>query len=132
MCMADDCDDYVTVLSKDLPVARKSQKCGECYRKIEPGELYQRENAIFGGEFVSYITCKQCVVVRAWLSRQCGGFVYGGIGEDVEGHLQDYMLPLPVRFGIARLVVGMRARWKYKKMPRLPLTSFDLAAQVQP
>ena len=107
MCMVDDCDDYVTVLSKDLPVARNSKKCGECYRKIEPGELYQRENTIFDG-----------------------GFVYGGIGEDVEGHLQDYMLPLPVRFGIARLVVGMRARWKSKKMPRLPLTSFDLAKQV--
>ena len=128
MCMADDCDDYVTVLSKDLPVARKWKKCGECYRKIEPGELYQRENALFDGEFVSYITCKQCVVARWWLVKQCRGFLYGGVGEDIEEHLQDYTIPLSVRFGIARLAVGMRTGWRFEKMPRMPLTSFDLAA----
>lgn len=132
MCMADGCDEYVSVLSKELPVARKAQKCGECDRKIDVGELYQRENGTFDGEFVSYVTCKQCVVARKWLEWQCGGFLYRGVEEDVREHLEDYTIPLHVRFGIARLVVGMQTQWRFKRMPRIPLTSHDLAEQVRP
>lgn len=125
--MIDGCDDYVNVLSTRHSIARKPHKCFECYRIIDSGELYLTENGLFDGEFVKYVTCPQCLIVRHWLKKECGGFLYEGIGEDLEQHMQEYSINSTIRFALGRLVIGMRSKWENRKMPKLPLTSHDLS-----
>ncbi len=128
MCMIQDSDGYVTLLSNRHPVARKEHKCTECYRKITSGEKYLREAYIWDGDLVTSKVCAHCEVVRQWLSDECGGWLYGALEEDIREHAEDSHYG----FGVLRLAAGMGREWTRKDgrlwpIPRLPATSHERA-----
>lgn len=128
MCMIEDADGCVTLLSKDFRRTSRERTCDECRRPIAIGEMYLREKTIFEGEFSTWTVCPQCLIVRHWLQKECGGYLYGGLQEDLEEHLGE--VDLRMWWGLARLVVGMRRQWQSRKMPRVPLTTRDLLQPV--
>jgi len=125
MCMVDDAD-MVTVLSDQLFRARKVAKCMECGRSIQTGELYKREGYLFEGAISTHRTCAQCLVCREWLVRECRGFLYSGIYEDLSEHFTESDYPSTIKRDLGRLIVGMRRQWDIKRFPRLPLTTKQL------
>lgn len=102
MCLIDDGDGYVTVLSAARRRARKAHRCTECQRTIGVVEQYQHEATIFDGDFEVHRICAHCMRVRAWLDRNCGGWLYGGLWEDISEHDE-------IRARI--LADGMRRKW---------------------
>lgn len=127
MCMFDDAE-TVTLLSERTRSAAKTHRCGECRRVIERGEEYLVDSFVHDGEFESHKTCAHCKAVRQWLEHECGGFVYGGVLEDLHDHADDYR-----RFDLYRLVVGMRRQWETRsgslmRVPAVPATSMERAA----
>lgn len=77
MCMLDNGDGMVTMLSQAEPVARKAHKCKECGREIAPGERYHVDRFIWEGELNTHKVCAHCMVAREWLSDECGGWLFG-------------------------------------------------------
>ncbi|QWY81955.1 hypothetical protein SEA_SICARIUS2_50 [Arthrobacter phage Sicarius2] len=64
--------------------ARKQHKCGECFRVIEPGELYARHAGVWEGDFWTMKSCPQCDTLRDVLLYVDSDFwegCYGGICE---------------------------------------------------
>ena len=126
MCMVDYADETCLVLQKKHRVSRVERKCHECQRKVKRGELYLHEVIKFNGEVSTHNICPQCLVVRHWLEKECSGWVYGGLEEDMVEHAQEGRLyPFPHWMSIARMAVGIRNGWDNGKMPRLALTSAD-------
>ncbi len=122
MCMADYSDGVSVVLHDRDQKARKPHQCSECNRIIEIGEHYNVQRCVFDGEANSYKTCEHCQVVKSWLTKECGGYLYQGVYEDIDQHrLEGY------GFGVIRLAEGMGRKWKRKngklwpipKMPKL-------------
>lgn len=126
MCMFDNCDGTVTMLSEAIPTARKAHKCRECGRAIESGEKYHVERFVFDGELTTHKTCAHCMVARCWLHDECGGYVFGGVEEDLREHAQDSYYAMDVK----RLAVGMQWNWRTPTgrmlpVPQRPLTSLE-------
>ena len=125
MCMIDGSDGLVTVLSESDPIANKQHMCAECFRNISPGEQYHVDRYVFDGEFSNHKTCAHCMVARAWLQAECGGWLYCGVEEDVRDHVTNgYTYPV----GVYRLVVGMSRKWRTPRgkllpIPKLPQTT---------
>lgn len=88
--------------------ARKEHRCHECYRVISSGEQYQHVRGVWYGEPWTYKTCAHCLVGQRLLRDECGGFLHGGIYEDLTEHIHEL---LPWSMKAARLVVGMRRKW---------------------
>jgi hypothetical protein len=131
MCMIDDCDERSTVLGESHPVARKKHKCGECRRVIEPGERYLAESLLFEGEVSTHKTCAHCEVARDWLARECGGWIYSGVAEDIREHVTSGYYGMAV----ARMAVGMSWKWRGKNgelfpVPSLPKTTHEEGART--
>lgn len=123
MCMVDMADERVIVLHERQHKARIEHKCRECGRNIRVGEHYTVERYVFDGSATSHKTCSHCMVVRDWLSAECGGFLYGSIEEDIVEHARE-------GYGIEviKLAVGMRRNWTTRKgtlmsTPKLPITT---------
>lgn len=121
MCMVDESDGNCTELSTSRPVARKGHRCMECYRTIQPGEQYTREAVVFEKEFTTYKTCRHCMVAREWLRQECGGWLFQGVGEDIDEHATNGLYGM----GVMRLCIGMRHKWTRKDgrlmpIPRMP------------
>jgi hypothetical protein len=130
MCMIDDSDGRVEVLSMRWPRARKPHKCGECHRVIEPGERYNIHAGTYEGEFVTHKTCEHCTVARDWLSAECGGWLYEGVEEDISEHATNGLYGRPVM----RLAIGMRRKWRTRKgalmpVPEVPATTHEARAK---
>lgn len=118
MCMIDDSDGSVTVLSASDPIANKQHRCMECFRDISPGEQYHVDRYVFDGEFHNHKTCAHCMVAREWLQAECGGWLYDGVEEDVRDHVTSgYAYPV----GVYRLAVGMARKWRTPRGKLLPI-----------
>ena len=120
MCMADFSDGVCLVLHDRNHKARKPHICSECGRKIEAGETYNVQRTVFDGNADSYKTCLHCQVVKSWLVKECGGYLYQGVLEDINEHRNE-----GYGFGVARLTAGMQNQWKRKDgrlwpVPKLP------------
>jgi len=48
------------VLNDTKPTARKKHACGCCYRVIEPGERYWRQDTVDGRDLNTLKTCAHC------------------------------------------------------------------------
>ena len=108
MCMFDLGDGWKLHHSEERK-ARKSWRCYECSRAIEPGERHEYVTGILNGDehWQQYRTCTHCIEARRWLWDICHGWLYGGVWEDIEGHWEDGFRSLA--FG--RLIVLRRRRW---------------------
>lgn len=131
MCAVDDADGYCKTLQQSMRKAAKPHRCTECRRIIQAGETYLYEYTKFDGETDSHRTCQHCQVARHWLSENCGGWLYGGVEEDIHDHAESGMYG----FGVKLLAVGMSRKWTRKDgrmwpIPRLPKTGHDLAKEA--
>lgn len=120
MCMADYCDGYSIVLRDRNHRARKTHRCSECYRDILAGENYNVMCCIFDDSMDIYKTCQHCQIVKSWLQKQCGGYLFQGVYEDIDEHRRE-----GYGFGVVRLASGMRHKWKRKDgriypIPKMP------------
>jgi hypothetical protein len=95
-------------------IARKDHVCYECGRTISKKEKYQYTFGVWGGDVNTYKTCEHCVVGQKWLWETCGGYLHGGLDEEMREHAEDYR-----RFDLYRFVVGMRKQWKNMRVPIL-------------
>jgi hypothetical protein len=90
--------------------ARKPHKCEECGREISPGEVYWYGFGKQEGSTYDSRTCAHCRVASNWLLRNCNGFVYGAMIDDLRDHAEGSMPML-------RIVVGARRRWRNFQEP---------------
>lgn len=109
MCMYDG-SEPAQVLSEGKRTARKEHQCEECRRIIAPGETYYFTSSIYDGYFSMHKCCAHCRVAQDWLGKECRGWVYSMMREDITEHIREaprgaYGMPL------ARLAVGMRRKW---------------------
>jgi hypothetical protein len=56
------CDaDPIELSDAKMVRARKPHRCCECHEIIQPGEVYERHDFKFEGEFCTTATCECCV-----------------------------------------------------------------------
>lgn len=125
MCMYEG-SDPATLLHSRAQKARKEHKCSECHRSIMPGEKYLAERFVFEGSASSLKVCRHCQVVRDWLTKECGGYVYEGLAEDIHEHAQE-----SYGIGVKMLAVGIWKKWQRKDgklwpIPSCPKTTHEL------
>jgi len=85
--------------------------CYECSRDVERGERYFYAAGVLAGEsrWDVYKLCEQCRAIACqWLMGQCGGWLYGGVWEDLDGHRGEIVGDLD----LGRALVGMRRKWR--------------------
>lgn len=79
-----DCDcyppEFLTVVYR---VAKKPHRCGECLRKIQPGERYQVASGKWDGDFDFHKTCPDCVefIQKAQIDCYCFGQLFEDANE---------------------------------------------------
>ena len=117
MCMIDMLDGGSPTFHQEF-VARREHLCGDCRRRIAPGERYTVAKGPYDGQWWRAKQCDHCRMATKWLIRQCNGFLYEGVLEDLEEHWnEDWLLR---SHGLGRLILGMRKQWQpYGKL--LPL-----------
>lgn len=106
--MCRDFDDYgPEFMSSSTPRARKEHRCGECRRTIKVGETYLRDAGKCDGDVKTLTTCAHCARAQEWLVKQCNGFVYSDVGNDLAEHFAEgYSHPW-----MAEMVEGLRRDW---------------------
>lgn len=121
MCRIDGADPS-DFYSEKTRRARKEHRCEECGRKIAVGESHHYAFVVAEGLGDSYRTCAHCCAGQSWLSRECGGWIFGSVGEELQEHAYDYPeIAIPLR----RLYLAMRRQWRYfdgslMKVPSTP------------
>jgi hypothetical protein len=126
MCRVDYCDDAALILAEENLKAKKDHKCSECGRIIVVGEKYYRERGKYDGSMFTHKTCEHCQVARTWMYRECGGFVYGEIEEELREHWNEsheYR-----NRELARLIYGMSRFWKRRKGGLMPIPTLGESA----
>ncbi len=109
MCMIDDCD-TPTVYRESWQKAKKAYRCEECRRAIEAGEAYRRTFMVQDGNPGTYFTCRHCQSACVWLSRNCNGYLFSAVLEDIDEHVLE--AHGACRIGLMRLGLGMRRQWR--------------------
>lgn len=118
MCMIDDSDGSVKEISVTTPRARREHTCAECGRRIAVGESYERNVHVWDEAMICHKTCEHCLVARQWLLDECGGWLFGGVGEDIRDHCVDgFKRP----FSLYRIAVSMAWQWRTKSGRLLPV-----------
>lgn len=117
MCRIDECERVEIFRDKDRR-ARKEHKCSECYRAIAAGETYRFECGMCEGEFETYRTCSHCMVARGWLLKNCHGWVYSQVIEEIEEHAEEYP---KIALGLRKIMAGARRKWQRKQGGLMPL-----------
>lgn len=131
MCNIENSDGFVDVIQPECDrKARKAHTCLECRREIRAGEQYRHTVYKFDGDLTSYKICLHCHVAAEWLMRECGGFLYSQIQDDILEHTESRR---PYGIDLFRVAVGMRRKWTKKNgglmpIPKRPLTTKELMA----
>lgn len=108
MCRIDDCDG-ASVNHREWRRAAKPHQCCECRRTIEKGEEHQYTFMIMEGEPMTFRLCQHCLAAAGWLIRECGGYVFEVIGEELIEHAVEYP---HVADALAPLIAGIKAQWR--------------------
>ncbi len=127
MCMIDNCD-RPEFCCTSMVKARKPHKCGDCRRVIQPGEQYERVFGKWDGQTDSHKTCTHCVEASKWLTRECGGYVFGGIREDLREHWGEEKHYRTRE--LAKLIWGMKRKWTNRRGGLMPLPVVSEKATV--
>lgn len=108
MCRIDGAE-TATIYRDRTVTARKSHKCYECGRDISAGERYRYVFTVYDGWPDSYHTCIHCVSGQDWLARECGGYIFSEVSEELHEHAQEYP---PFALPLMRIAVGIRRKWR--------------------
>lgn len=109
MCMVEYAESYgYRHIRHARPTARKAHKCDECGRTIAPPEIYRLHVFVEEGRFDRSITCAHCGVAQDWLSAECGGYLYHGVADDIQEHVEERHYGLD----LARLAIGIKRQWR--------------------
>src|SRR5690348_15578203 len=107
MCSIDDAEPLVSY-EKWHSIARKPHTCSECRREIAKGERYLTAKGLMPGDgWWKTKQCAHCEVGADWLLKECGGWSFDMVREDIHEHAQDYR-----KAGLWRLTAGMRRKWQ--------------------
>ena len=90
--------------------ARKEHRCGDCGRVIQPGETYRVSKGLSDSYFMEFKECQQCQAASQWLIAVCRGYLFRGIGEELQEHWdEEWQLRC---LGLGKLVIGWGRDWK--------------------
>lgn len=84
-CVWVECGDECIFYKAARPRARIEHSCGECERKILPGETYERVAGKWEHGFFTSKTCTDCLSMRN--SFFCENYAYGFLWEDLWDHI---------------------------------------------
>lgn len=114
MCSIDDCDERYEPYSRTRHKAARRYTCEECGTPIHHGDRYERAAGCYDGHWNTHRICIACAEGPCdWLARECGGFLHGGVQEDLEEHWDEYRhAPIDERMVLGRLIISMRRRRK--------------------
>lgn len=101
----------VTLDDRDRRAAIQ-HRCGECGRVIEIGEVYRKYAGVWEGDFFTAKTCAHCKVGAAWLIKECSGYMFGAVAEDLREHVLEGAVCGAAGVRVSRYVIGMRRGWK--------------------
>lgn len=107
MCSIDYCDEYSDVWIEKWRTARKAHKCYECGRSVKAGERYRFYKSLFDSRWFEWKTCQHCRTAGFWLDTVCGGYLSGGLFEELKDHWDEGYRSV----GMGRLILGMRKQW---------------------
>lgn len=111
MCMIEDAEIADIYRETVVHRARKPHKCLDCFREIAPGESYTAVDMLYDGRWTHEEMCAHCHAAAQWLVKECGGFLVGGIEEDLEMHWREEE-PYIGRFSLGKLIWGIRNKWQ--------------------
>lgn len=103
---ADPCDVYHAVMR----TAAKPHKCYECGNQIAKGTRYETATMLYDGRWTTCRTCPHCLAAARWLELVCGGYLHGGLSEELEEHWSED--PVYRSHWLGRAIIGLRRRWK--------------------
>lgn len=63
--------------------AAKIHRCEECQRAIRRGERHHYLSTLFDGRWSSWRTCEHCEAAGHWMAVVCGGYLTGGLAEEL-------------------------------------------------
>src|ERR1700743_471044 len=96
--------------------ARMEHRCGECGRTIRPGEHYEFVKGLGDmDQWVQYKTCPHCQGARVWLWRECRGFVYTEVLDELIEHWEECGSSRSL--WLARVIAGMKHQWHAGRLP---------------
>ena len=114
MCMVDDAES-AAVCETIIRKARKDRQCHECFRVIRKGERYEHASVLFDGHWTTNDTCEGCLWAREWLIKECGGYLFGGVLEDLQQHHYEGGYNTA---DLLRRIVGIKKKWRGKLLER--------------
>ncbi|HET7110198.1 MAG TPA: hypothetical protein VFI41_04960 [Gemmatimonadales bacterium] len=100
-------DSYQHTRYKTISKSRKAHHCGECRRVIERGESYEDFWGVYDGSWYNAKTCSHCVAAREWLQKECRGWLWEMVCDDLKEHFEE----MP-DLHLGRLIVSVRRGWK--------------------
>lgn len=128
--MVDDADGWWDFFSSGERTARREHKCTECGRVILKSEVYEHARGRYDGNFSTYKTCRHCMRARSLLTKECGGYLFQGVYEDLHEHIHEI---LPWSMKAARLCVGMNRKWRrFHGDALMPLPPYYQKERVAP
>lgn len=127
MCRAG--DDGPDFFSDRRLKARKMHRCDECKRAIMAGETYNNYFSVHEGASYTHKMCAHCEIGAAWLVKNCGGYVFGEIRDDLYEHAEEYPGIAPQ---ILVLTNGMRHQWSSARITGCVPGSTDRFVPIPP
>lgn len=127
MCRIDDCE-RVEIFQKVDRKARKEHSCSECGRPIAIGETYHYVAGKIEGRLDTYYTCSHCMVGQEWLLKNCGGWIYTQVLEEIREHAEEYP---KIALGLYKISFGGSRKWQRKRGGLMPLPKMPLSIETE-
>jgi hypothetical protein len=124
VCAIDDAEPW-DVYRVSVRTARKAHRCTECGRPIAVGESYRFLTGLLDGRWSTYRTCAHCLAAGEWLDVMCGGYLLGGLAEELREHWESGYQAMD----FARLIAGLRWSWHDGRDP-VPTGVREMAARM--
>ncbi len=90
--------------------ARKPHKCGECFKSIPVGEVYEYVSAKCDGAMWDSKTCARCLALRKYVEAHLPCFcrMHGSVLDDADEAMKEYAHQVPgMRMEYGRLRVAV-------------------------
>lgn len=98
--------EFDEVLSRKMIASKTVHKCGECGRKIPPGEHYELYRASFDGTIHRYKTCRECLSFR---NNFFGDFCFESLWESFEDEMDNCGWQVPEKC-LSKVTSATRAK----------------------